>query len=88
VIEDEPSGYVQRRRESRDAQRPTIGIDQVVVRVDGNVAVVSARSFTRPEKVNRYVDMYARRQNGWVCIHACVWPLPLAVGGPASPPPD
>ncbi len=35
---------------------PTIGIDQVVVHVDGDVAVVSARSFTMPEKFNRYID--------------------------------
>jgi hypothetical protein len=54
---------------------PTIGIDQVVVHIDGDVAVVSARSFARPGKFNRYVDTYARRANGWVCVHACVWPL-------------
>lgn len=54
---------------------PTIGIDQVVVHVDGDTAVVSARSFTRPGKYNRYVDTYARRDGGWLCVHACVWPL-------------
>jgi Domain of unknown function (DUF4440) len=54
---------------------PTIGIDQVVVHVDGDTAVVSARSFTRPGKYNRYVDTYARRDDGWLCVHACVWPL-------------
>src|SRR6266511_5349864 len=53
---------------------PTIGIDQVVVHVDVDVAVVSARSFTRPEKFNRYIDTYERRENGWVCVHACIWP--------------
>jgi hypothetical protein len=54
---------------------PTIDIDQVVVHVDGNVAVVSARSFTRPGKYSRYVDTYERRGDSWVCVHACVWPL-------------
>ncbi len=54
---------------------PTIGIDQVVVHIDGDTAVVSARSFTRPGKYNRYVDTYARRDGGWLCVHACVWPL-------------
>lgn len=51
---------------------PTIEIDQVVVHVDGDVAVVSARTFI--ETFDRYVDTYERRENGWVCIHACVWP--------------
>lgn len=57
---------------------PTIGIDQVVVHVDGSVAVVSARSFRgpSPEKFKRYVDTYELRDDGWVCVHACVWPLP------------
>jgi hypothetical protein len=36
--------YVQDVRRSLS----TLGIDQVVVHVDGDVAVVSARSFTRP----------------------------------------
>jgi hypothetical protein len=55
--------------------QPTIGIDQVTVHVDGDAAVVSARSFTRPGAFNRYVDTYERRANGWRCVHACVWPL-------------
>ena len=54
---------------------PTIDIDQVVVHVAGDVAVVSARSFTRPERYNRYVDTYARLDGDWLCVHACVWPL-------------
>lgn len=56
---------------------PTIGIDQVAVHVDGNTAVVSARSFRGPDpvKFNRYVDTYERREEGWRCVHACVWPL-------------
>lgn len=54
---------------------PTIDIDQVAVHVAGDVAVVSARSFTRPERFNRYVDTYARLDGDWLCVHACVWPL-------------
>ena len=67
-----------RERYVDDVRRslPTLGIDQVVVHVDGDVAVVSARSFTRPGTFNRYVDTYARRADGWICVHACVWPLP------------
>lgn len=54
---------------------PTLDIDQVVVHVDGDTAVVSARSSTRPGRYNRYVDTYERRGGGWLCMHACVWPL-------------
>jgi Domain of unknown function (DUF4440) len=59
----------------RGSPMPTLDIDQLVVHVDGDVAVVSARSFRRPGKFNRYVDTYQRRADGWVCVHACVWPL-------------
>jgi hypothetical protein len=59
----------------RDNPLPSIDIDQVVVHVDGDVAVVSSRSFTRPEKFNRYIDTYERRDGDWLCVHACVWPL-------------
>jgi hypothetical protein len=65
-------------RDLRNNPLPTIRIDHVVVHVDGDVAVVSARSFTRPERFNRYIDTYERRENSWVCVHACVWPLQLA----------
>ncbi|MGI8696180.1 MAG: DUF4440 domain-containing protein [Mycobacteriales bacterium] len=54
---------------------PTIGVDQLVVHVDGDAAVVSARSSTRPGQANRYVDSYRRCNGTWVCYHACVWPL-------------
>lgn len=54
---------------------PTIEIDQLVVHADGDAAVVSARSSTRPGQFNRYVDSYERRDGRWVCYHACVWPL-------------
>jgi len=54
---------------------PSLAIDQVVVHADGNTAVVSARTSTRPGRYNRYVDTYERREDGWICVHACVWPL-------------
>lgn len=55
--------------------RPTIDIDQVRIHVAGNVAVVSARSAPMAGRFNRYVDTYERRDHGWLCVHACVWPL-------------
>lgn len=53
---------------------PELAIDQVVVHVDGDTAVVSART-SRPGRWGRYVDTYSRRSDGWRCMHACVWPL-------------
>jgi ketosteroid isomerase-like protein len=54
---------------------PSLEIDQVVVHVDGNTAVVSARTSRAPGRYRRYVDTYERRGDGWLCVHACVWPL-------------
>lgn len=54
---------------------PTLGFDQLAIHVDGDAAVVSARTFTQPGRYNRYVDTYERRAGGWRCVHACVWPL-------------
>jgi hypothetical protein len=56
----------------------TLRIDEVVIHVADDVAVVSARSSTSPERLNRFVDTYERGEDGWRCVHACVWPL--AVG--------
>ncbi len=57
---------------------PSLTIDEVVIHVAGNTAVVSARtrSDTRPGRRNRYLDTYERRDGHWLCVHACVWPLP------------
>jgi hypothetical protein len=55
---------------------PSLDIDQVAIHVDGDTAVVSARSFSRPGRYSRYLDTYERREEGWRCVHACVWPLP------------
>jgi len=57
---------------------PAIGIDQVRIHIAGDVAVVSARSFSKPGTVTRYVDTYHLRGHGWLCVHACVWPLQAA----------
>jgi hypothetical protein len=59
-----------------DGPAPNLDIDQVAIHVDGDTAVVSARSFTQPGRYSRYLDTYERRAEGWRCVHACVWPLP------------
>ncbi|MGH9120310.1 MAG: nuclear transport factor 2 family protein [Acidimicrobiales bacterium] len=61
---------------------PGLDIDQVHIHVAGDVAVVSARTSSRPGTFSRYVDTYERRDHGWRCVHACVWPL-----RPAGAPP-
>lgn len=61
--------------EMEAAPLATIEIDQVRVHVDGETAIVSARSLTRPGPSNRYVDTYVRRGSVWLCVHACVWPI-------------
>jgi hypothetical protein len=52
-----------------------LAIDQVQVHVDGNTAVVSARTSRQRGSYSRYVDTYERRGDHWLCVHACVWPL-------------
>ena len=59
----------------RSNASPSLSIDQVAVHVDGKTAVVSARTSRRPGSYSRYVDTYERRDGGWLCVHACVWPL-------------
>ena len=59
----------------RSNPSPALAIDQLVVHVDGDAAVVSARTSRQPGRYGRYVDTYERRGDGWQCIHACVWPL-------------
>jgi hypothetical protein len=57
---------------------PNLGVDQVVVHVAGDTGSVTARSSNGSGRFNRYVDVYAREQDGWKCVQACVWPLPGA----------
>ncbi len=59
----------------RSNPSPSLAIDQLAVHVDGNTAVVSARTSRQPGKHSRYVDTYERRGDGWLCVHACVWAL-------------
>ena len=59
----------------RSNPAPALTIDQVAIHVDGDTAVVSARTSRRPGQYGRYVDTYERRDDTWVCVHACVWPL-------------
>jgi hypothetical protein len=54
---------------------PLLDVDEVRVHVACDVAVVSARSSSKPGQFNRYADTYARRDGRWTCVHACVWPL-------------
>jgi hypothetical protein len=60
----------------RSNPSPSLAIDQVTVHVDGNTAVASARTSRQPGRHSRYVDTYERRGDKWLCVHACVWPLP------------
>jgi hypothetical protein len=64
--------YVENLRSNPSA---SLAIDQVRVHVDGDTAVVSARTSRQPGRYGRYVDTYERRGDGWLCVHACVWPL-------------
>ncbi|MDP9284702.1 MAG: nuclear transport factor 2 family protein [Actinomycetota bacterium] len=59
----------------RNNPSPSLVIDQLAVHADGDTAVVSARTCREPGRYRRYADTYARRNGGWVCVHACVWPL-------------
>ena len=54
---------------------PALALDQVVIRVDGDTAIVSGRTSRQPGSYKRYLDTYERRADGWRCVHACVWPL-------------
>jgi hypothetical protein len=54
---------------------PALALDQVVIHVDGDTAVVSGRTSRQPGTFRRYLDTYERRRDGWRCVHACVWPL-------------
>ncbi|MDQ2847075.1 MAG: hypothetical protein M3Y77_12140 [Actinomycetota bacterium] len=69
---------------------PTLVIDELAVHVAGDMAAVSARasSSERQGRGNRYLDSYARRDGQWVCVHACVWPLPGSTGDTARPAAD
>lgn len=54
---------------------PGLALDQVVIHIDGDKAVVSGRTSRQPGSYRRYLDTYERGPDGWRCVHACVWPL-------------
>lgn len=68
-------------RDLKENQAVSLSIDQVVIHVDGDTAVVSARSRPCPGQADRYLlayrylQTYQRRGDDWLCLHACVWPL-------------
>jgi hypothetical protein len=62
----------------QDDPASTLVIDQVVIHVAGDTAVVSARSRSHNGGCNRYLDKYERSGDSWLCVHACVWPLQAA----------
>jgi ketosteroid isomerase-like protein len=66
---------------------PSLTIDEVVIHVAGNTATVSARTSSDavPHRHNRYLDTYERRDKAWLCVHACVWPLPEDSRDTAAP---
>lgn len=65
----------------RDHPAPTLAIDQLSIHLAGDTAQVSARtSRSGSDRHHRYLDSYARRDGHWVCVHACVWPLPFPAG--------
>lgn len=54
---------------------PQLEIDEIVIHIDGDIAVVSARTTRGTGRYARYVDTYERRASGWACVHACLWPI-------------
>jgi Domain of unknown function (DUF4440) len=71
----EPWSHARYVENLRANPAPSLAFDQVAIHVDGRTAVVSARTSRRPRRYSRYVDTYERRADGWVCVHAYVWPL-------------
>jgi ketosteroid isomerase-like protein len=54
---------------------PKLTIDELSIHVDHDTAVVSARTSRGERRFGRYVDTYRRDGDGWLCMHACVWPV-------------
>lgn len=71
----------------RENPAPSLVIDELAVHVARDTAIVSARARDagRPARANRYLDTYERRAQGWLCVHACVWPLPRGDGDTVTP---
>lgn len=54
---------------------PTLAVDQVVVHVTGDTAVVSGRTTRDGASYRRYVDVYRRGPDGWTCVFGCPWSI-------------
>ena len=65
-------------KDLKDNPLPRLMIDDVTIHVDGDTAVVSARTKIAGVPRTRYLDPYARIRDQWLCVHACVWPLNVA----------
>jgi hypothetical protein len=57
----------------RSGAAPTIEFDEVRIHVVDDTAIVSARTTRDHSAYRRYVDTYARIDDRWLCVHACVW---------------
>src|SRR5919198_5741333 len=55
----------------RSHPAPALALDQIVVHVDGDTAVVSGRTSRQPGSYRRYLDTYERTAEGWRCVHGC-----------------
>ncbi len=71
------------RKDLKENPAPRLSVDVVVIHVDGDTAILSARSQSGQDRSNRYLDTYKRSGGDWVCVHACVWPLPPTSGSKA-----
>jgi hypothetical protein len=58
----------------RSHPAPSLALDQIVIHVDADTAIVSGRTSRQPGSYTRYLDTYERRAEDWRCVHACVWP--------------
>jgi hypothetical protein len=61
-----------------DNPADALEVDQLVIHVAGDTAIVSARSRSDKPGSRRYLDTYQRVGGSWLCVHACVWPLQTA----------
>lgn len=68
----DPEAYIEDLEEN---PAPSLAIDQVTIHVAGDTAGVSARTSHASGARSRYLDVYSRTDDGWLCVQATVWPL-------------